>query len=631
MKRIYIYAMAVAAMMTVSCSKEFNDVNGVQSVPVEPLTLSVSSEEAVSKTSLDGKRTVWCGGESISVFSCEAASPVNHEFVMSGEPSGSSAKFAGEVEEGTENIVAVYPYSAGNSYAAGVVNAVVPVQQTATAGSFADGASLLYYKGAKEDGISFKSVCSIIYFTLPADITFASSVTISANNGAKIAGKCTVAADGSLTVDAAEGSATVVLNGSFEGGKKYYATIAPGSYEGGFSFAVATAAGNSYLRTNALDMTLEANAIHNLGTLALLLDSAMFSAQATVTHDIEGGKLNGSTVKARVNLANAEFASAVSGAEWTASLKLGDTVVRTVSGTGFNADVVMSTVDNGYYYLPAGSYDLEITGLSYMSAGKKRILSGLVCSASGIPAVAPAAGTLNVQPQGYTSYSTYKGLDGRTASVSDANNENGSTIYGVGCDCSSAFSSDVLAQCSSMISASATLDGAEASGDVAGQSWAKHTIEAAMTFDGVSHSASKDVHVTGLPYSANSKSDFNNWAKRNTSWNNDGYLKIHDGVQMTESYARLSSLYVPNDINVAVHSKYAAGFATVSTNLEIYVSGTKILEFKGKGGAANTGGNYGESINDGSISSSNSLIECKNTYNAGGSHCRLYFINVNYR
>lgn len=138
--------------------------------------------------------------------------------------------------------------------------------------------------------------------------------------------------------------------------------------------------------------------------------------------------------------------------------------------------------------------------------------------------------------------------------------------------------------------------------------------------------------ITGIPYSASTKNDFSasEWNLKNTTWHNNGYLKIHDGVQTSSSYAELK-LFTPENIDITIHSKYSAGYATVSTNFEIYVSSTRILEFKGKGGLGNTSGNNGESDNNGTLTSANPVIRYNNTYNAGGSHCRLYNTSITYR
>lgn len=639
MKKIYRLIFAVCSLSVIaSCDKENID-NGGNDTPEKNIakeTLTITCSNAATKTQLaEGQsgKVIWSEGDQLKLFTAGEAytgiETAKFDLEIVAEDA-SQATFSGEIAEGTTSFTAVYPYAETDTFDGINLNVTIPATQTATASSFCKGAALAWAKGTRNvgdsevSGLQMQNVCSVIGFTLPDNITFANKVVISANNGAKIAGAALVnTTDGSVSCN---GEASVTLQGEFEGGKTYYAAIAPGTYTGGFKFVVSTDGGNTYVRENKSIVEAVAGKIYRLGTLSLALDESNIACSVTIAHNVEGGILKGSTASASVSVA-AEFQSIVTINSVDIILKQGEEKLRSLYATGAVAGQAM-TAEEGKPYLPQGEYNYEaVVNYSVGSLNREVTVNGKANSP------APASITFGATLTGYTSYSIYTGADGQAKSTTDANTKDGSTIYGIGASYASGLSTEVYEQCSKLLSVASTLDGTAKSGDAASQSWAAHTIGAKVIFDGVDFTASntKTVHVTGLPHKAQSKNDFNVWSLVNTSWNNSGYLKIHDGLQTSDSKATLS-LYTPSDdINVTIHSKYAAGFATVATNFEIYVSNVRILEFKGKGGLANTKGNEGESDNNGTLTASAPTIYCYNTYNAGSSHCRLYNISIQYR
>lgn len=132
-------------------------------------------------------------------------------------------------------------------------------------------------------------------------------------------------------------------------------------------------------------------------------------------------------------------------------------------------------------------------------------------------------------------------------------------------------------------------------------------------------------YITGIPYSASTQADFtsNLWTRNNATWQSGGYLRIKNSAEL--------KLSAPADIDITIHSKYGAGYATIATNFEIYVSGTRILNFAGRGGAANIRGNEAETDNEGTLTSENPVIRFNSTYAAGNTQSRLWLTRVTYR
>ena len=87
--------------------------------------------------------------DAISVFS--TTHRVNHEFESSLSQDKRKAKFSGEIESGTKEMVAVYPYTSDAVYSDGKITGIsIPTAQTATESSFANGASVTIAKATKE-------------------------------------------------------------------------------------------------------------------------------------------------------------------------------------------------------------------------------------------------------------------------------------------------------------------------------------------------------------------------------------------------------------------------------------------------------------------------------------------------
>lgn len=154
--------------------------------------------------------------------------------------------------------------------------------------------------------------------------------------------------------------------------------------------------------------------------------------------------------------------------------------------------------------------------------------------------------------------------------------------------------------------------------------WKTYSITVSASLGGKKvNSAAVERYITGLPYLANSNTTFSEWSFDSASWQ-DSYLRIKKSISFDK-------FKLPANIDVTVHSKYGAGYATVATNFSIEVSSEPILFFEGKGGALNTKGNEAESRNDGTLIKANPKISCKSSYSLGNTQSRLWFLGVYYR
>lgn len=639
--------LIAACFMTIvaaACTKEGANKN-LKIRSFEPISISGTSSQE-SKThigEIDGGavKIYWNEGDALSLFSTNDGMEHLNIEIPSTSVSGTSAQFYGEVEAGTTDFVAIYPYASAATYNSGVISTVIPTTQSATSGSFANGAALCIASGTRTpgstevSGLNFSSLCSVIGFTLPSNIDFAQSVTISAKSGAKLAGSVSINCETAQITSVSEGSIT--LSGDFVGGNTYYATIAPGTYANGFNFSIGTKGGNTYSRETTKTVEAAAGGVYPLGTLSLAITSADFGSSISIAHKIDGGILNGSTAKFSLAVNKEEFASIAIIKSASISLKQGSSEIATLSCEGAPVEKAMTNA-SGIYYIPKGEYSYEGTVTYTVNNGTKDIER--TASISGT-ATSPQVSGISFQANlsAYTSYSTYKGLDGRTASTSGANSEDGSTIYGINASYKSGLSSEVYNQCSSLLSVKSTLDGAENSGNVDKQSWAAHTIGAKITFDGASFTATntKTVHVTGLPYNQGKSvygDGMNNgeWVQKSGGKyeinNNPKYLRIGSNGNVT------MTLNIPSDINTNISYRIdeylSSRFNYCKTRF--IAGGTTILDTE-DGGTATTK-KYESNKDIIFTSSANSVIVSQNNGNTptwGSSHPQLYYISILYK
>ncbi|MGN1219888.1 MAG: hypothetical protein ACI4TU_02995 [Candidatus Cryptobacteroides sp.] len=221
--------------------------------------------------------------------------------------------------------------------------------------------------------------------------------------------------------------------------------------------------------------------------------------------------------------------------------KTDGTVLRTATLTGTTADWTSDgstlTGAGSWPYLPKGDYVIKGTATQN---GSEVNLGELTLTVD-----APSF-TVNT-PSAHTNYDTY------TNSGADAaNNEDGSTIYGVGNNGVN-ISNNILqnANYSSLIGGYAYfIDGNSVNaGDHANQTWAYHNVEVKYTFDGVTAtSAPLTCHVTGLPLQFTKKADY-----ENSGWNCDASNNTNSTYSFYNNNQLTSpSFYFPKVTNVAV-------------------------------------------------------------------------------
>lgn len=222
MKKMFVLWGALA-LLTAACSNEES-----QKVSYSPLVLTAQQEGEATRTSLSGTEVHWSAGDNVAAF----VSNVAHTSTATEILSAKSARFTfSDLAADAVVQYAVYPASAAVGLVGeSVVTVTVPTEQTAVAGSFAEGSAVAIAKGGSST-LGFKNVCGFLAFTINADGV--QSVHIYANE--KMTGTADVNWNsGNPTVSAFGTFAYtgVKLTGPFTKGATYYAAVFPGTYTG---------------------------------------------------------------------------------------------------------------------------------------------------------------------------------------------------------------------------------------------------------------------------------------------------------------------------------------------------------------------------------------------------------------
>lgn len=194
--RSYTGMAAVCTMLVfVSCG---NDIELTNDAPVKgeyKVTFTASQESSATRTALNGTDVVWQAGDAITVFDGAGA---NCTFELATGAGRTVGQFEGTITvTEPKKYCAVYPAMANATIDAvhGISGLSLPVEQTATPGSFDPQAAIMTARNDNADGIvdkekdltlgEFKHVCTFVKVTTtePYD-----KITFTSNDGERIAG-----------------------------------------------------------------------------------------------------------------------------------------------------------------------------------------------------------------------------------------------------------------------------------------------------------------------------------------------------------------------------------------------------------------------------------------------------------
>ena len=629
MKKINIILAALAMTAAFSCSYEepyvAPETDGTTpSEVLVPLTLSTGE---MTRTSLDGTSVKWTADDHIAVYD-----NVNYanDFAAT-SVNGSSAVFEGFVGEGTTDFYAVYPYSGAKGIDASNITVTLPSAQTSADGTFAEEHNISVAHGVKTpgeenvSGIKFDNVCGLIQFTVPKRISAVKNVSFKAENRA-LAGDLSVSKSELKVVSVANGSNTVNMTGNFAAGSTFYFVVAPGEVNG-FSITVTAQNGATYSKTSTKSFTVEAAAMKNLGEIDFKAEPS-----AEAVHTYENGVLTGTNVTLTPGLPAGMEAYVEN---LTATLTKNGVEYRKISKSSASASEVMDVV-KGRVYVPQGEYVIEYT-YTLNGVAETKIVN--------VTVPAPA---FTVSASAYTSYSKY--LEGTDASIAAANACTPESMYDI--TLSASISQSVLNNFP-MTSNKGTIyksNGEELKvltenynlsspifhldGEYPDLAWGSYTIDAQVTFDGVTVTSPKQtLHITGLPYKTPSmvEGDWNF-----SSWNceySNGAIQL-GGVSGSGECTATSKMQfkLPANVNVRVNTNVTLGslifIGWITTDFTVNVNGNQII--KQNSGKQDDGVNYNLS-GDGAFTPSGYSVTMNSSYTAAGPWSKINSMEILYR
>ena len=345
MKKMLV-SWGVLALLTAACSNEES-----QKVAYTPLVLTAQQEGGeATRTSLHTTEVHWSDGDNVAAF----VSNVAHTSTATDILSAKSARFTfSDLAADAVVQYAVYPAAAAVGLAGDVITVTVPTEQTAVAGSFAEGSAVAIAKGGSST-LEFKNVCGFLAFTIDADDV--QSVHIYANE--KMTGTADVILNsGNPTVSAFKNFAYtgVKLTGPFTKGATYYAAVFPGTYTG-LTLKLTHSNGyvSTYTNSNTLTVSRKDNVVIARNVVLRTPASGTWfeKTPATIESDVPViivGKVGGSyRLIANANTTGDESPSAA-----TTATVSGSTVTTDVDD-GFKWN--LSTTDGKFTLYPAGDH-----------------------------------------------------------------------------------------------------------------------------------------------------------------------------------------------------------------------------------------------------------------------------------
>ena len=265
MKKHFLFAAAVVALMTCACSVE--TIEPIE--PIQPeedgeftvLTAGFGTDGADTRTirQEDGK-VFWSANDEISVMKVGRSSTMR-KFTSTNTAPAATAAFQGTLPSGT-SFCAVHPYASSANYDGTYLVSELPNEQEAVAGTFADDLfiSAAYFSSGVKN-LSFFHVVGGIKFSVTEPGV--ETVTLTSNGGEPLAGVIGIQQVSGRPAVTAYGStqSEIVLKpatGTFEVGETYYFVTLPGTLENGFTLVFKNQNGSIGVRTVNKSVTFEA-------------------------------------------------------------------------------------------------------------------------------------------------------------------------------------------------------------------------------------------------------------------------------------------------------------------------------------------------------------------------------------
>ena len=282
--------VALAGGLMTACTQD--ETEGLATGKLVPMTFTAGT--AQTRTELgEGNAVNWVAGDAIAVWDG------TEKLEFTTQDAGATAAFTGEARP-AGSYTAFYPYANVTDISNEAITFNLPAEQTATAGTFANGLAPSWAQTADgSNQLQFHNLCALVKFTVGDGMAGEGTFTLKGANSESLAGRLTstIGGDGEASVGS-NASAEVKLSGTFEAGKTYYFVVAPATLEEGLSLFYKGSEGPAYRRAGASSVTFGAGKVTDLGTLTLsenfeeaIINTAFIDAVAskvTLTKNSDG-------------------------------------------------------------------------------------------------------------------------------------------------------------------------------------------------------------------------------------------------------------------------------------------------------------------------------------------------------
>ena len=244
MKKNALILATLSVAFVCACSRE--EIQIPETVEFREIVLSARSGDVDTKSSRDENGTFyWSPSDTISLFRGEGRDG-GWALVSTNKESAVSAVFTGKVPADIldnpvgDDFWAVYPFNNANSFNGGFISTVVPADQVAAEGTFADRQFISVGRcSADELSMSFYHLCGGIKFTVQNPYK---SITLRGNDNEILAGTVDVEFDGKAPVvigEVRDPSTEITIScpdgASFIPGVEYFIVTLPVKFDNGFT------------------------------------------------------------------------------------------------------------------------------------------------------------------------------------------------------------------------------------------------------------------------------------------------------------------------------------------------------------------------------------------------------------
>ena len=612
------FFLLLATFLFASCQNEVPLFPNAENCSLEIVTTT----EHTTRTSLleDGKTVVWNNGDAIAVYDMVSS---KRQFIA--EVQEGTTRFKGNITPKYSTFLAAYPFElASDNAEQQIITFTLPSEQTAVKGGFADNINLSVAKGERNiDGspsqVRFRNVCQLFKFNIPsyidgriAKIVFSAEQNIAGLLSVKYTDAEPVVTSGeqastALTLLPPSGSTTFA-----EG--TYYFVLAPVKVNG-FTITLTDTNGKVYSQHSNSTIGGTRGMVYNLGNLDLIEVPSV-----TAVHFYSTGVLQGTDVT---------LSAPVSDKEWSATIKNAQGLtVRTLSSS--TGALKSEHTDASWPYLPKGTYTVDY---NYTTANGKLMQASTVFQITENP-------TFGVSQAAASSYTYYAG-DGVERNVNKANGLDAYTVTAISTSVTG-ISSKILGNSNYQVTYNNDFSGSVTASSNSMVSYADrkyastgaYTLGATATFDGVTKSGSKNIHITGLPYTAAPPTDAE-WDGDVNSWSFDKWE--HRGVRLHD-HTISKTFSVPGNVNINITQDVDVHTCTVGTTYTLSAGGAEVFKAEESGRAAGNECHNHAGTHPGTLTVANPTVSLDNSYgNSGtsglfyGTHLLVRKIVIQYR